>query len=86
MQHLNLRGYIDRISNLKSRVERALERYLRDSRYQRNFQEDYVTYDMVALFCLVRSEQKQSIRGVVHGSSGSGASVFLEPFNVLGFE
>ncbi len=69
--------------NLKSRVERALERYLRDSRYQGLLQEDYVTYRHDRAVLLVRAEQKQSIRGVVHGVSGSGASVFLEPFNVL---
>ena len=69
--------------NLRSRVERALERYLRDSRYQSFLQEDYVTYRHGRAVLLVRSEQKQSIRGVIHGSSGSGASVFLEPFNVL---
>src|SRR5262245_55322310 len=70
-------------SHLKTRVERALERYFRDSRYQGVLQEDYVTYRHGRAVLLVRSEQKQAIRGVVHGISGSGASVFLEPFNVL---
>lgn len=70
-------------SHLKTRVERALERYFRDSRYQGVLQEDYVTYRHGRAVLLARSEQKQAIRGVVHGISGSGASVFLEPFNVL---
>ncbi len=69
--------------NLKSRVERALERYFRDTRYQGMLQEDYVTYRHGRAVLLVRSEQKHAIRGVVHGVSGSGASVFLEPFSVL---
>lgn len=71
------------ILGLKSRVEQALERFLRDSRYQPALQEDYVTYRHGRAVLLVRADQKTAIRGVVHGQSGSGASLFLEPMQVL---
>lgn len=72
-----------RISQLKSRVERSLEKYLRDSRYQTVLQENYVTYRHGRAVLLVRADQKNAIRGLVHGSSGSGASLFVEPFPIL---
>jgi DNA mismatch repair protein MutS2 len=71
------------ILHLKSRVEHALERYLRDKRYAGSIQEDYVTYRHGRAVLVVRSEQKNAIRGVIHGESGSGASVYMEPLNVL---
>lgn len=72
-----------RISQLKSRVERSLEKYLKDSRYQTVLQENYVTYRHGRAVLLVRADQKNAIRGLVHGSSGSGASLFVEPFPIL---
>ena len=78
-----LRRLHRQIWGVKSRVEKTLEKYLRDSRYQSALQEDYVTYRHGRAVLLVRSEQKNTIRGVVHGQSGSGASVFLEPMQVL---
>ncbi|HET6267604.1 MAG TPA: endonuclease MutS2 [Acidobacteriota bacterium] len=71
------------ISGLKSRVERTLEKYFKDSRYQTALQEDYATYRHGRAVLLVRTDNKSAIRGVIHGESGSGASVFLEPFPVL---
>ena len=71
------------IWGLKARVEHALERFLRDSRYQPALQEDYVTYRHGRAVLVVRADQKSMIRGVVHGQSGSGASLFLEPMHVL---
>ncbi|MCI0601698.1 Smr/MutS family protein [bacterium] len=68
---------------LQSRVENALERFFRDSRYRSALQEDYVTYRHGRAVLLVRSEEKNAIRGVVHGESGSGASLFVEPLSVL---
>lgn len=74
---------IKQVLQLQSRVERALERFFRDNRYRKALQEDYVTYRHGRAVLLVRSEEKNSIRGVVHGESGSGASLFVEPLSVL---
>jgi DNA mismatch repair protein MutS2 len=74
---------IKQILSLQSRVERALERFFRDSRYKTALQEDYVTYRHGRAVLVVRAEEKNVIRGVVHGESGSGASLFVEPLSVL---
>jgi len=71
------------ILQIQSRVERALERFFRDSRYKTALQEDYVTYRHGRAVLVVRMEEKNAIRGVVHGESGSGASLFVEPLSVL---
>src|SRR5262245_10611637 len=71
------------ISHLKARLEQSLERYLRDRRYADALQEDYVTYRHGRAVLVVRMDQKSAIRGVIHGESGSGASLFVEPMNVL---
>lgn len=78
-----LRQLHRRIWGVKARVEQALGKFLRDSRYQPALQEDYVTYRHGRAVLLVRADQKTAIRGVVHGQSGSGASLFLEPMAVL---
>ena len=74
---------IKQVLQLQSRVERALERFFRDSRYKNALQEDYVTYRHGRAVLLVRADDKSTIRGVVHGESGSGASLFVEPLSVL---
>jgi DNA mismatch repair protein MutS2 len=74
---------IKQVLQLQSRVERALERFFRDSRYKKALQEDYVTYRHGRAVLLVRTEEKNTIRGVVHGESGSGASLFVEPLSAL---
>jgi DNA mismatch repair protein MutS2 len=74
---------IKQVLQIQSRVERALERFFRDSRYKDALQEDYVTYRHGRAVLLVRAEEKNAIRGVVHGESGSGASLFVEPMSVL---
>lgn len=71
------------ILNLKGRVEKALEKYLYDSRYRGALQEEYVTYRHGRAVLLLRADHKGTIRGVVHGESGSGASLFVEPLAVL---
>lgn len=71
------------ISHLKARLEQSLERYLRDRRYADALQEDYVTYRHGRAVLVIRTDQKSAIRGVIHGESGSGASLFVEPMNVL---
>jgi DNA mismatch repair protein MutS2 len=74
---------LKQVLQLQSRVERALERFFRDSRYKNALQEDYVTYRHGRAVLVVRAEEKNAVRGVVHGESGSGASLFVEPLSVL---
>jgi len=45
--------------------------------------EDYVTLRNDRFVIPVRSENRRSVQGVVHGSSGTGMTVFLEPFETV---
>lgn len=71
------------ILSIKAKVEKALEKYLSGANYRGALQEDYVTYRHGRAVLLVRADNRSTIRGVIHGESGSGASLFVEPLNVL---
>jgi DNA mismatch repair protein MutS2 len=45
--------------------------------------EDYVTLRNDRFVIPVRAEQRRSVPGVVHGASGTGQTVFLEPFETV---
>ena len=74
---------LKQILNLQSKVENALQRFFKDSRYKTALQEDYVTYRHGRAVLVVRMDDKSAIRGIVHGESGSRASLFVEPLSVL---
>lgn len=78
-----LRSLSRQIILLKSKVEKALEKFLTSANYREALQEDYVTYRHGRAVLLVRADNRSAIRGVIHGESGSGASLFVEPLNVL---
>jgi DNA mismatch repair protein MutS2 len=45
--------------------------------------EDYVTLRNERFVIPVRAEQRRSVPGVVHGASGTGQTVFMEPFETV---
>ena len=45
--------------------------------------EDYVTLRNDRFVIPVRSEHRRSVQGVVHGASGTGQTVFVEPFETV---
>jgi DNA mismatch repair protein MutS2 len=56
---------------------------LRNPDYSAQLQDQLVTVRNGRFVLPVRSEQKRGIDGIVHGSSSSGATVFMEPLAVL---
>jgi DNA mismatch repair protein MutS2 len=56
-----------------------MESYLRGKDADRLLQEKLITTRNDRFVLLVRAEQRGHLPGVVHGSSGSGASLFVEP-------
>lgn len=72
-----------RIRRLQEAVERRLNAILHSSQYARIIQEPIVTIRNGRYCVPVRSEFKGEFRGIVHDSSGSGATVFMEPFVVV---
>lgn len=67
----------------RSRLTDKLESIVRSPAYSSQLQEQIVTIRNGRFVIPVRTEQKRSVEGIVHGSSSSGATVFMEPLAVL---
>ena len=71
------------LSTTRARLTEKLESILRSPSYATQLQEQLVTVRNGRFVIPVRTEQKRSMEGIVHGSSSSGATVFMEPLAVL---
>jgi DNA mismatch repair protein MutS2 len=71
------------LAKTRSRLTDKLESILRSPAYASQLQEEIVTIRNGRFVIPVRTEQKRSVEGIVHGSSSSGATVFMEPLAVL---
>ena len=67
----------------RNRLRGNLESYLRGRDTARYLQEQIVTERNGRFVLIVRSEHRNAIPGIVHGSSASGASLFLEPLSTV---
>jgi DNA mismatch repair protein MutS2 len=71
------------IALARSRLTEKLESILRSPDYSSQLQEEFITIRNGRFVIPVRTEQKRSVQGIVHGTSSSGATVFVEPLAVL---
>src|SRR4051794_12940696 len=78
-----LRSIRDRLRKQRSRLRGTLESYLRGKDTAKYLQQQIVTDRNGRYVLVVRAEHRGSIPGIVHGSSGSGASLFLEPLSTV---
>ena len=78
-----LRGIRDRLRRLRQQLQQALERLTRGRDTAKYLQDDIVTERNGRAVLLVRAEHRANVPGIVHGSSASGASLFLEPAAVV---
>ena len=67
----------------RSRLTEKLESIVRSPAYASQLQEQLVTIRNGRFVIPVRSDQKRGVEGIIHGSSSSGATVFMEPLAVL---
>ncbi|MCH7746753.1 MAG: endonuclease MutS2 [Acidobacteria bacterium] len=72
-----------RVRKQRNRLRGTLESYLRGRHTARYLQEQVVTERNGRFVLIVRSEHRTAIPGIVHGSSASGASLFLEPLSTV---
>ena len=70
-----------RIEN--SRVREILQKYITSPEYSKHLQEQIVTMRDGRYVIPVRAESKNEIRGLVHDTSASGATLFIEPLSVV---
>jgi DNA mismatch repair protein MutS2 len=78
-----LRSIRDRLRKQRTRLRGTLESYLRGKETAKYLQQQIVTDRNGRYVLVVRSEHRSAIPGIVHGSSGSGASLFLEPLSTV---
>ena len=74
-----LAGIRKQIKIERHRVQKCLEGYLKGQSARHLISEPYITRRNERYVIPVRAEAQTSIPGVVHASSGSGVTVFLEP-------
>ncbi len=64
---------------LKSQLSSVMESYLRGKEADRVLQDKVVTTRNERCVLLLRADHRGQLPGVIHGSSGSGATLFVEP-------
>src|SRR5882672_2661057 len=78
-----LRLIRDRLRKQRSRLRSTLESYLRGKDTAKYLQDQVVTERNGRYVLLVKAEHRSAIPGIVHGTSTSGASLFLEPLSTV---
>jgi DNA mismatch repair protein MutS2 len=78
-----LKSVRDRLRKQRARLRGTLESYLRGKDTAKYLQQQIVTDRNGRYVLVVRAENRTAIPGIVHGSSASGASLFLEPLSTV---
>ena len=73
----------DRLRKQRTRLRGMLDSYLRGTDTAKYLQEQVITERGGRFVLVVKTEHRGAISGIVHGSSGSGASLFLEPLSTV---
>ncbi|MGH8163323.1 MAG: MutS-related protein, partial [Rhodanobacteraceae bacterium] len=71
------------IARQQRSIQDSLERFLRAHRADRTLQQDFVTIREDRYVVPVASGQKGRVDGVIHGASGSGRTLFIEPLETI---
>lgn len=74
-----LRRLTQQVHDLKQSMRRRVEAILQSSRYEGILQEQYVAQREGRYVVPIKAEMRTAIPGIVHDISASGATVFLEP-------
>ena len=67
----------------RARLRSTLESYLRGKETSRYLQDQVVSDRDGRYVLVVKAEHRTAIPGIIHGSSGSGASLYLEPLSTV---
>jgi len=78
-----LRDIRRKIRVQESKVRDQLEKLTRSSSYSKYLQDSIITMRNGRYVVPVKSEHRADISGLVHDTSGSGATVFIEPIGVV---
>ena len=69
------------ITQTRDSIQKTLKQILRSRNAEAG--EDYVTLRNDRFVIPVRAENRRTVQGIMHGASGTGQTVFLEPFETV---
>lgn len=72
-----------KIRSIGSRIRETLDKMIHSGTYQKALQENIVTMRDGRYVVPVKAEYKNTINGLVHDTSSSGATLFIEPMAVV---
>ena len=72
-----------KLSQLKGQLENRMRSLVDDSRYSRHLQDRFYTMREDRYVIPVRIAARSQVRGIVHGTSQSGQTVFVEPDEIV---
>ena len=72
-----------KIQNASMRVKEQLDKLIRSSTYQKYLQDPIVTLRDGRYVVPVKAESRGNVPGLVHDTSASGATLFVEPMGVV---
>ncbi len=72
------------IEKQQKSIQQSLERFIRAHQTDGTLQEDFVTIREDRFVVPIVAGHKGRVDGVIHGSSGSGRTLFLEPLETIG--
>ena len=87
-QNLSIRKLRDKIKSneyerLSEDVKNKLQHYIKSAQYQKYLQDAIITVRDDRYVIPVKMEYKGNIHGLVHDVSSSGATVFVEPIEIV---
>jgi DNA mismatch repair protein MutS2 len=71
------------IERQQKQIQDSLERFLRAHRDDGTLQDDYITIRNERFVVPVVSGQRRKVDGVIHGASGTGQTLFVEPLATI---
>ena len=72
------------VERQRGAIQRSLEKFLREHHEDGTLQEDFVTIREDRFVVPIVAGRERRVDGVIHGASGSGHTLFVEPLETIG--
>lgn len=81
--HPDLKSVRKKATEIRNRVQTHLERFIKGGHSKHLIPDPFVTQRAGRYVVPVRTESQSAVPGIVHATSSSGATVFVEPFDAV---